>query len=108
MNDDKKLQSLCEKCDAKCCRCHSSILISQDEDTTRLDELGADIIDDKGFGLVIACQDNVCQFLKDNKCSIYEDRPWACIEFDCRDPRRQDSIVFEDFPEHAKFLKDNA
>ena len=28
--------------------------------------------------------DGVCQMLNDGKCSIYEDRPQTCLDYDCR------------------------
>lgn len=105
MNNKQELGELCSKCGGKCCRCHTQILLSDMDDIDKLDELGANIEDDRTFGLTILCPSGICGFLKKGKCSIYKDRPMACREFDCRDPRRQDSVVFEDFPEHAEVVK---
>lgn len=38
-------------------------------------------------GPVVALYRNInggCSMLKDDKCSIYEDRPFACRQYDCR------------------------
>ena len=56
-------------------------------------------MDDPPFGLTLACPNSTCTFLKGGRCVIYEDRPLACYQFDCTDPRAADSVVFEDFPE---------
>ena len=106
MDTYKRLRDLCLNCGGKCCRCHTSILLDDDIDhVKRLESLGAEIVDDRDFGLMMVCPDRVCPFLKDGRCSIYEDRPAACIEFNCLDERRKDSVVFEDFPEHAEAVK---
>jgi Fe-S-cluster containining protein len=105
MDTYRRLRDLCLNCGGKCCRCHTSIILSEFDDARRLESLGAEIVDDEDFGLTMLCPDRTCPFLKDGRCSIYEDRPAACIEFNCLDKRRKDSVVFEDFPEHAKAVK---
>lgn len=95
----KSLGSLCRKCKGRCCRCHNAVTLEKEEDARRFELLGGKVVNDKAFGWMLVCPDGVCPFLKDGRCSIYDDRPWACIEFDCTDPRRAGSVVFEDFPE---------
>lgn len=42
----------------------------------------------------LAVLKNGCIFLKDNKCSIYEDRPKACRIYDCRKDNRKEIKEF--------------
>ena len=100
-----KLQKLCAECGGKCCRCHTSVILNDEDDSKKFELLGAKIIDDEDFGLMMVCPDGVCQFLKEGQCSIYADRPVACGEFDCTEERRKNSVVFETFPEHAEAVK---
>lgn len=40
-----------------------------------------------------------CMYLVQNRCSIYEDRPRACRQFDCRDPKTSHPKITNKFEE---------
>lgn len=72
----------CEECPGKCCYLKTRITT---EEAERLEALGAPIIWDFG---VIPWMDNRgkgCFFLKDEECTIYEDRPALCKNYYCRE-----------------------
>ena len=73
----------CSGCDAACCRGFPSVELTPQEYAT-LERLGAvrlEFLLDGHFFLVI---ENGCEFLVDNRCRIYEQRPAICRRFVCR------------------------
>ncbi|HIJ80693.1 MAG TPA: YkgJ family cysteine cluster protein [Desulfuromonadales bacterium] len=76
--------SRCSGCDASCCRGFPTVRLKADEYDT-LEKLGAKRLEftlDESFYLVI---ENGCEFLDDNRCTIYEHRPDICRRFSCRE-----------------------
>ena len=75
---------LCRNCDAACCRGFPTVELTAREYDT-LAKLGAArlmfLLDGHSY-LVI---ENGCEFLIDNRCRIYEQRPAICRRFTCRD-----------------------
>lgn len=85
----------CNKCDAKCCK-NYDVFVDIDDIKNFPDPSNYKIIEyDKSFGNIpnfnlwingikkksVICLNNpkkVCKFLKEDKCSIYEDRPLIC------------------------------
>ncbi|CAB4124380.1 Putative zinc- or iron-chelating domain containing protein [uncultured Caudovirales phage] len=41
---------------------------------------------DKPVIAIPRAKDGACMYLVNSRCSIYEDRPYACRQFDCRNP----------------------
>jgi Fe-S-cluster containining protein len=62
--------------------CHYNNVPLSDMDIKRLNEHYAVITNDNKLD----CSKG-CQFLKDNQCSIYSDRPDVCVEFPIQSPR---------------------
>lgn len=74
----------CRHCAADCCRGFPSVELSADE-YQQLQKLGATRLEftlTAHFYLLI---ENGCEFLLDNRCSIYEQRPAICRRFICAD-----------------------
>jgi Fe-S-cluster containining protein len=74
----------CRDCDAACCRGFPTVELTAAE-YTALERLGAvrlEFLLDGHHYLVI---ENGCEFLVDNRCGIYEQRPSICRRFTCRD-----------------------
>jgi Fe-S-cluster containining protein len=74
----------CSSCSADCCRGFPSIELDAEE-YPLLQSLGATRLEftlDGRFYLII---ENGCEFLDNNRCSIYEHRPRICRIFTCED-----------------------
>lgn len=74
----------CGNCDAACCRGFPSVELTPAE-YAALENLGAHRLEfllDGHYYLVI---ENGCEFLADNRCAIYEQRPTICRRFTCRE-----------------------
>lgn len=80
LDDDPR----CAGCDAACCRGFPSVKLTWEE-YERLEELGATrlVLLPKGTPLLLI--DYCCEFLAENRCLIYDDRPEICRRFTCRD-----------------------
>lgn len=62
----------CDGCTA-CCRSNYGITYTEGDDKSLFNEHG-----------LLPREDGVCGFLIDDKCSVYENRPKVCRQFDCR------------------------
>jgi hypothetical protein len=72
----------CRACDASCCRGFPSVELTAEEYAT-LERLGATRLAftlDGRFYLLI---EHGCEFLDDNRCGIYHQRPAICRRFVC-------------------------
>ncbi len=74
----------CNGCTA-CCRGPNRILYL--DPRQELDHLSTTKVNYKGIELLILDmeENGDCIYLKDNKCSIWKDRPIECREYDCRE-----------------------
>ena len=75
----------CEQCDAKCCKDMFIPFPKITNDTRRWIELhkGLSVVLIKGLGFIKV--EIPCSKLINNKCSIYEDRPDNCRNYECKD-----------------------
>lgn len=74
----------CHDCDAACCKGFPTVALTAAEYAV-LEKLGAHRLEfllDGHYFLVI---ENGCEFLADNRCGIYEQRPSICRRFTCRE-----------------------
>lgn len=73
----------CKDCDAACCRGFPSVKLTELEYGI-LDDLGAKrlvyLLDGSCYLLI----EDGCEFLIENMCSIYEQRPAICRRFTCQ------------------------
>lgn len=85
-------RSPCEACDAACCRATATefaVLLQDDQERRRFAPwaITLPVRDERGelrHERVIPYRDGRCPFLGgDHRCSIYEDRPRGCREFEC-------------------------
>ncbi len=74
----------CNGCDAACCRGFPSVRLTYEE-YAELERLGATrlyfLLNGDHFLLI----ENGCEFLTNNRCSIYNSRPDICRRFTCKD-----------------------
>jgi Fe-S-cluster containining protein len=82
--------SPCSRCDAACCRQngHEFAVLLRDDELRRFAPWSVDVAVQSTNGVVvervIAYRDGRCPFLgEDNRCTIYEDRPISCRQFEC-------------------------
>ncbi len=73
----------CRECDGACCRSFPSVNLTWDE-YEQLKGLGATRLHFSLIGQHQLIIENGCEFLLDNRCSIYEQRPDICRRFICR------------------------
>ena len=74
----------CRECSADCCQGFPSVELSAEE-YALLESLGAKRLQftlNERFYLLI---ENGCEFLVENRCSIYSQRPRVCRLFTCED-----------------------
>ena len=74
----------CLNCNAACCRGFPTVELTPGEYAT-LEKLGAGRLEfllDGHYYLVI---ENGCEFLVENRCAIFAQRPSICRRFTCRD-----------------------
>ena len=100
----------CNHCDAECCK-YLAIAVNPNDQAyiqylmTHGGKLSTS--DCKG-NLAVILVDHVCKQLKDNRCSIYEDRPDICREYDafsCPDATLKGSRrKIADWPTAQRFL----
>ncbi|MDD2540485.1 MAG: YkgJ family cysteine cluster protein [Desulfuromonadaceae bacterium] len=75
--------SLCNECDAACCRSFPAVNITGIE-YNQLRLIGATRLQFSLIGRHKLLIENGCEFLKEGKCSIYEQRPNVCQRFMCQ------------------------
>lgn len=75
--------SCCSVCAALCCRSFPNVDLSWDE-YRRLEDLGASRLHFSLHGPHKLIIENGCEFLNENKCGIYEQRPEICRRFICQ------------------------
>jgi Fe-S-cluster containining protein len=111
--------SPCGACDAACCRqtaTEFAVLLQTDVERQRFAPwaITLPIRDDDGnlrHERVIAYRDGRCPFLgEDHRCTIYEDRPLGCREFDCTryyrtSPGRSHGMFLQRNPRVAMLLE---
>ncbi len=82
---------ICKGCDVPCCKGLLIPLLNYDEflsgkypiRVVDIPELKKDVPNSQNV-IGLAMRKEGCFFLKDNKCSIYKNRPKACRIYDCR------------------------
>lgn len=78
LDDDAR----CRNCAADCCRGFPSVELSADE-YALLEKLGAIRLEFTLSGHFYLLIENGCEFLVDNRCAIYAQRPAICRRFTC-------------------------
>lgn len=73
----------CSDCAALCCRSFPNVDLSWEE-FRRLEALGATRLHFSLHGPHKLIIENGCEFLRDNRCGIYEQRPEICRRFICQ------------------------
>jgi len=79
--------SCCSTCAALCCRSFPNVDLSWDE-YQRLEALGAARLHFSLHGPHKLIIENGCEFLRGNRCGIYDDRPEICRRFICKAVQR--------------------
>ena len=74
----------CRNCDAACCRGFPTVELTAGEYVT-LQNLGAARLQFLLDGRYYLDIENGCEFLVENRCGIYGQRPSICRRFTCRD-----------------------
>jgi len=74
----------CIGCDAACCRGFPSVRLTVNEYRT-LEQLGAARLQFLLNGEHYLIIEHGCEFLVDNRCGIYDQRPEICRRFTCTD-----------------------
>jgi Fe-S-cluster containining protein len=74
----------CKDCDADCCRGFPSVRLTAEEYST-LERLGAARLEFLLNGEHYLIIEHGCEFLADNQCSIYDQRPEICRRFTCNE-----------------------
>jgi len=74
----------CRSCAADCCRGFPTVELSAQE-YTDLEAIGATRLTFTLTGHYYLIIENGCEFLIDNRCSIYAQRPSICRHFTCTD-----------------------
>lgn len=76
--------SRCAGCAADCCRGFLSVALTPEE-YALLQRLGARRLEFTLSGRFYLIIENGCEFLREDRCSIYESRPTICRRFTCSD-----------------------
>lgn len=74
----------CQRCDGACCRAFPSVELTWAE-YRALQNLGATRLDLPLTGTPKLIIENGCEFLADDRCAIYTQRPQICRRFYCQD-----------------------
>ena len=85
----------CDGCEAPCCGKLGIPLLTEAEFfSNRYPIKLIDVPELAAKNMVgLAIENGKCVFLKDNKCIIYDDRPQACKNYNCReDPKAEDFV----------------
>ena len=72
----------CKECGAACCKWNYTIYLTQEEMDWVL-QSNPDYVDKTDGIRALLFKDGQCPYLKDGRCSIYEDRFSVCRRFDC-------------------------
>jgi Fe-S-cluster containining protein len=101
--------SPCDLCDAACCKQngHEFAARLQDDEVRKFAAFAIDVpIESRGrltYERVLPYVDGRCQFLGDDaRCTIYDDRPLACRQFQCVEHFNRDGVGA-----HGVFLQRN-
>ena len=106
--------SPCERCDAACCRQSAwayAVLLQSDAEHRRFAPWSTTVLLNDVDGVtrtahVIGYRDGRCPFLgDDDQCSIYEDRPLSCRQFECTKRFGNDASFFDANPRVAAMLR---
>lgn len=106
----KKLPVLdppCDQCNAACCQYkygEYAVHLAEDEDYPEAVQFEEH---PNVFIKVIPYRDGKCVYLEGNRCSIYENRPFLCRQFNCRLLSRRCGFM-EENPQLLKMLEDTA
>jgi Fe-S-cluster containining protein len=102
-------ESPCGICTAACCkqRGHEFAALLRGDEVRRFAAFAVDVPIRAGERIVIErvlpYREGRCQFLgNDDRCTIYEDRPMACREFQCVTAYNRDGVG-----DHGRFLQNN-
>ena len=96
--------SPCDACDAACCKQSAwgyAALLQSDDERRRFGPWSATTLLDDADGVtrtvqVIGYRDGRCPFLgSDDRCSIYDDRPLSCRQFECTRRFGNDASFFD-------------
>lgn len=107
--------SPCDRCDAACCKQsawpYAVLLQSEDERRRFLPWSTTTLLSDADGSTqtvqVIGYRDGRCPFLSnDDRCSIYDDRPLSCRQFECTRRFGQDSTFFVVNSRAERLLRD--
>jgi hypothetical protein len=80
LDDDPR----CAECDGACCRGFPAVDLTWEE-YERLGELGASRLVLPLAGPPLLLIDYGCEFLVNDRCTIYDERPEICRRFSCED-----------------------
>lgn len=91
----------CSKCDAPCCKGIGTPLLTEEEflsgkypiRVVDIPELKKELPNTENV-IGLAMSKNGCFFLKNNRCSIYNERPQACRIYNCKTDDRKDVVEF--------------
>jgi len=84
LDDPLDGNELCFDCNAACCRGFPSVELTATE-YAALEKLGAHRLEFLLNGHYYLVIENGCEFLVDNRCGIFAQRPAVCRRFTCRD-----------------------
>lgn len=73
----------CEGCTA-CCRNFELVKISPEDDAAQYDTQFAQMEDGNLWHALKHKENGDCIYLENEKCQVYENRPFICRQFDCR------------------------
>jgi Fe-S-cluster containining protein len=103
--------SPCDRCFAACCKQNGhefAAILQGDDERRRFAAFSVDVTFARGDGSIAAERvlpyvGGRCQFLADgDRCTIYDDRPRACRQFECAPQFNRDGLG-----RHGKFLSRN-
>lgn len=98
---DKVADIDCRGCSAPCCKGMRIPLLTEEEflsgkypiRVVNIPELKKKVPNAENV-IGLAVGKDGCFFLKNNECSIYDERPKACQVYDCREDTREDIVEF--------------
>jgi len=97
------LSNACRSC-GSCCRLflinltekefNSGAYLTGSDSLDHFDDFAS--IEEFGLNILKKNEDESCIYLKDNKCSVYENRPEVCRDFSCGSDRNEFSEMIEE------------
>lgn len=105
--------SPCDRCDAACCKQSAwayAVLLQSDRERRRFAPWSTTTLLNDADGStrtvqVIAYRDGRCPFLgADDRCTIYDDRPLSCRQFECTRRFGVDTTFFDANPRVTRLL----